>query len=228
MLDAAARRPPRPTCSCVAHGWNNDMAEARGALSAPVRQRPARARRPAAPRASPARRIGVLGVLWPSKKFAERRADPGRRRQPRRRGRRPGARPSSSTISRAPSTRPTRRRSRRPRRWCRGSRAIPARASEFVDLRALGAARARGPGRRRLGRLLRALPARRSSRCSRRRSCPDRPAGGAGGGAAAIGLAEAGPPPGMASGRRRRHRRLLRRHQGGRAPRCSTSRPTTR
>ena len=166
-----------------------------GALSAPVRQRPARARRPPrpGPRRAQDRRPGRALAIEEVRRGG---ADPGRRRQPRRRGRRPTRWPSSSTISRAPSMRPTRRRSRRPRRWCRGSRAIPARArtSSTWCARCCPSPRTRPttprtPSSR--------SPASRSSLCSRRRSCPDRRPAATGGGAAAIGLAEAGPPPGM-------------------------------
>ena len=59
----------------IAHGWNNDMAEARAlyarAASASVGAVLAGTPPPAG------RRIAVLGVLWPSKKFAERELIPG-------------------------------------------------------------------------------------------------------------------------------------------------------
>jgi hypothetical protein len=60
----------------VSHGWNNDMAEARGlyrALFANVREALDAGRAPGLAD----RRIGVLGVLWPSKKFADDELIPG-------------------------------------------------------------------------------------------------------------------------------------------------------
>jgi hypothetical protein len=60
----------------VAHGWNNDMAEARAlyrALFANVRRALDGGRAPGLA----GRRIGVLGVLWPSKRFADEDLIPG-------------------------------------------------------------------------------------------------------------------------------------------------------
>ena len=60
----------------VAHGWNNDIAEARAlyrALFANVRRALDNGRAPGLA----GRRIGVLGVLWPSKRFADEDLIPG-------------------------------------------------------------------------------------------------------------------------------------------------------
>jgi pimeloyl-ACP methyl ester carboxylesterase len=60
----------------ISHGWNNDIAEARDLyrrLFANVRRALERGRAPD----FAARRIGVLGVLWPSKKFADEDLIPG-------------------------------------------------------------------------------------------------------------------------------------------------------
>jgi Alpha/beta hydrolase len=60
----------------ISHGWNNDMDEARALyrkLFANVRRALDDGRVPALA----GRRIGVLGVLWPSKKFAEEELTPG-------------------------------------------------------------------------------------------------------------------------------------------------------
>jgi hypothetical protein len=60
----------------VSHGWNNDIAEARALyrnLFANVRRALERGRAPALA----GRRIGVLGVLWPSKRFADEDLIPG-------------------------------------------------------------------------------------------------------------------------------------------------------
>lgn len=59
----------------ISHGWNNDMAEARDLyqrLLAELRKL-VDAKKPALP----GRSLGVLGVLWPSKKFAEKDLIPG-------------------------------------------------------------------------------------------------------------------------------------------------------
>jgi len=69
VLDAA-RNGNLDELFVVAHGWNNDMAEARALyrnLFANVRRALNDGRAPALA----GRRLGVLGVLWPSKKFAE-------------------------------------------------------------------------------------------------------------------------------------------------------------
>ncbi len=210
----------------VAHGWNNDMAEARALyqhLFANVRRALDDGRAPGLA----GRRIGVLGVLWPSKKFAEEELIPGG-------GASLGGEVEDQALAeqidalKGTFDGPTRRRSSRPKRWCRGSRTIRGARQEFVDLcaRSCPSPRTRPTTHRT-----------RSSSCPARQIfdlleapiLPGPPAGGGGGGAAAIGLAEAGPPPGMDLGaRRRRHRRLLRRHQGSRAAASSTSRPTTR
>jgi len=59
----------------IAHGWNNDMADARSLYAgffARLRQEVDAARVPGAA----GRQFGVLGILWPSKKFAEKELIP--------------------------------------------------------------------------------------------------------------------------------------------------------
>jgi hypothetical protein len=58
----------------LSHGWNNDMAEARGLYAGLLANVAAIA--PTLP-ALAGRQIGVLAVLWPSKRFAERSLIPG-------------------------------------------------------------------------------------------------------------------------------------------------------
>jgi hypothetical protein len=69
-LLAAMRAGALDELFVISHGWNNDTAEARALyrdLFANVRRALERGRAPQLA----ARRIGVVGVLWPSKKFAD-------------------------------------------------------------------------------------------------------------------------------------------------------------
>ena len=58
----------------ISHGWNNDMADARQLYAAVLDRM--RAVSPQAPLPT-RRRLGALGVLWPSKKFTDRDLIPG-------------------------------------------------------------------------------------------------------------------------------------------------------
>ena len=60
----------------ISHGWNNDMAEARD-LYQPLHGRTAPAGGRTGRRHCLAAAWAVLGVLWPSKKFAEKDLIPG-------------------------------------------------------------------------------------------------------------------------------------------------------
>jgi hypothetical protein len=58
----------------ISHGWNNDKKEARDLYAGLFEQ--VRSTLPQAPLAND-RRVGILGILWPSKKFTDRELIPG-------------------------------------------------------------------------------------------------------------------------------------------------------
>jgi hypothetical protein len=58
----------------IAHGWNNDMADARALYAAMFKN--VRAILPQVPLPD-GRRLGIIGILWPSKKFTDRELIPG-------------------------------------------------------------------------------------------------------------------------------------------------------
>jgi hypothetical protein len=137
----------------IAHGWNNDLDDARRLYTAFFQRFREVLDRGVIP-AMDGRRLAILGLLWPSKKFAERTssqaAPPGS-------GRRSATRPSRSSwmTFREPSTTPRPPpRSARPGSSCPGWRR-PGGAGTVRRSRALATARRRG---RRRGRLQRAVP----------------------------------------------------------------------
>ena len=118
----------------------------------------------AARRRSPAAGSACSGVLWPSKKFAEEELIPGGGAEPRRRRRRPRRCSASSTSSRAPSMQPDEAVLEQAKALVPELEAEPSGATPVRRSGALGAARARGHRRRRVGHVLRAARRRRSSR----------------------------------------------------------------
>ena len=76
LNDAAA--PPGGDVIVLAHGWNNDMAEARALYSGLAAQlRSVHDSEAGAVLHAGPRRLTLLGLLWPSKKFAEQALIPG-------------------------------------------------------------------------------------------------------------------------------------------------------
>jgi hypothetical protein len=141
----------------VAHGWNNDVAEARALyrdLFGNVRRGLDDGRAPGLA----GRRIGVLGVLWPSKKFAEEDLTPGG-------GASLGGAVDDQTLSQqldglkgtfdGPDE-AVRRRARSSSIWC--ARSCPSPRTRPTTLPTCSSN----------------FRARRSSSCSKRRSCPGR------------------------------------------------------
>ena len=71
------RDPAKPTdLIVISHGWNNDMSEAEALYSELMTNAAALLREGKAPGLT-SRRFAVLGVLWPSKKFADSELIPG-------------------------------------------------------------------------------------------------------------------------------------------------------
>jgi hypothetical protein len=181
----------------VAHGWNNDMGEARALyrhLFANVRRALDSGRAPGLA----GRRIGVLGVLWPSKKFAEEDLTPGG-------GASLGGEVEDHVLTerledlKGTFDAPDEAALEEAKGLVPELEADPAARERFVDLVRSVLPAPEDPiddasdaffelSGEAIFDLL-AAPIR-----------PGPPAGGGGGGAAAIGLAEAGPPPGMAIG----------------------------
>lgn len=181
----------------VSHGWNNDMADARAlyrALFANVRAALDAGR---APRLA-GRRIGILGVLWPSKKFADEDLIPGG-------GASLGGDVDDQTL-------------RQQIDGLKGTFDAPDEAA-LNEAKTLVPELENDPqARQQFVDLVRSilpdpedsaddasdvffeLPAEEVFDLLKAPILPGPPAGGGGGGAAAIGAAEAGPPPGMMGG----------------------------
>ena len=215
-MPSAAGSPRIDDLFVVAHGWNNDLDEARAlyrGLFGNVRRTLDEGGAPALA----GRKIAVLGVLWPSKSFAEKDLIRGRRREPR--WRRRGPRRAAPARRAQGHLRSAGRGGARAGQAARArARAEPSAQRRFVDLIRSVLPRPKDtaddasdtffelPGDADPASARAADPAR------------GRPVGGGGGGAGGIGLTEApGPRP---MGGRRRHRRLLQRHRrgGGSAP----------
>jgi hypothetical protein len=181
----------------VAHGWNNDMGEARALyrnLFANVRRALDDGRAPALA----GRRIGVLGVLWPSKKFAEEDLTPGG-------GASLGGEVEDDALTdrledlKGTFDAPDEAALEEAKGLVAQLESDPAARERFVDLVRSVLPEPEDPiddasdaffelSGEAIFDLLEAP------------ILPGPPAGGGGGGAAAIGLAEVGPPPGMAGG----------------------------
>ena len=180
MLAARCWRAALDDLVVVAHGWNNDMADARALyrdLLANVRRALDRGRAPGLA----GRRIAVLGVLWPSKKFADEDLIPGGGASLGGARRRRDAAPSRSTGSKGTFDAPDDGSARAGQDARAAARDAIPRRGRSSSIAALGAARARGPGRRRLRPVLR-IVRRGDLRPARGAVLPGPPAGGGGGG----------------------------------------------
>jgi hypothetical protein len=196
VLDAA-RAGSLEELFIVAHGWNNDVAEARALYQHLF----ANVRRALDDRRAPGlsgRRIGVLGVLWPSKKFAEDELTPGG-------GASLGGAvedlvladqieelkgtfdaPDEAVLEAAKTLVPR-------------LETDPRARQEFVDLLRSVLPEPEDPADDASDAFF-ALSGEQIFALLEAPILPGPPVGGTGGGAAAIGLAEAGPPPGMGMG----------------------------
>ena len=196
VLDAA-RAGRLEELFVVAHGWNNDVAEARALyqqLSANLRRALDDGRAPGLAR----RRIGVLGVLWPSKKFAEEELTPGG-------GASLGGEVDDHALTeqlddlKGTFDGPDEAALEQAKTLVSRLESDPGARQEFVDLVRSVLPEPEDPaddasdafftlsGEQIFGLLEAPI-------------LPGAPGGGTGGGVAAIGLAEAGPPPGMGAG----------------------------
>jgi hypothetical protein len=196
VLDAA-RASSFEELFVVAHGWNNDVAEAR----ALYRHLFANVRRALDDRRAPGlagRRIGVLGVLWPSKKFAEDELIPGG-----------GASLGGAVDDHALTEQlddlkgtfdaPDEAALEEAKRLVARLEGDPSARQEFVDLVRSVLPEPADPADDASDAFF-ALSGEQIFALLEAPILPGPPAGGTGGGAATIGLAEAGPPPGMGVG----------------------------